>query len=121
MSVFHYYKPKEKKARTELENFICEKIDDNHYVEYKKLLDRFRQAIFNHGVAAEREEREGIEGCKVRNIVEYRLICAGKAIELESLVNSAIKDGWALFERTIINDESSGVWYHQAMVRYEGE
>jgi hypothetical protein len=55
MSLFHYHKPKEKTARKELENFLIDKIDDNYYDQFQKLLDSFRQAVFNHGIAQERE------------------------------------------------------------------
>lgn len=59
MSVLHLHKPRERECREVLVDYLIDKIDDNYYDEFVRLLDRYRQAVFNHGVAAEREEKEG--------------------------------------------------------------
>lgn len=59
MSVFHFHKPREREYREALVDYLIDKIDDNYFDEFLRLLDRYRQAIFNHGVAAEREQKEG--------------------------------------------------------------
>lgn len=60
MSVFHFQKPRERECRKALVDFIIDKINDNYYDEFLILLDRYRQAVFYHGVVAEREEKEGL-------------------------------------------------------------
>lgn len=64
MSVTYHYAPKEKERRKDLENFAKLFFIENdlfhggEWEYFQKLLDKFRQAVFNHGVNHERENRE---------------------------------------------------------------